>query len=567
MQDTMRIQKFLAVILVMLAGGCASDRPPSGGPADTTPLRVVLSSPAPSEINVSDRTIHLKFNHFFTGRQLLRALAFSPSVGQFDVRVDGRNAEIRFLEPLKSNSTYTLFIDKNLKDFRGRSFSEPFSLAFSTGPSLDAGSIEGSVCNTEYSPAVNALVLAYDASRENKGTLALLESVPDYLTQASAAGAFSFRNLAPGRYRIFAVNDRNGDRRYSGPGEEIGITAASSLPEGTSGVSLMLAGSSSIQGIAASCRSLDSRHIEIRTMVPVSPAVFRDTLPDIREADSGSPLRVTAWYGRNMSMFDDVFILETGRMKAGRLYRAGAPGSKGIEFFGSGAKPSETPLKATVFPENGSDPAFLDMAWPSLGNAVVIRFSIPVDELLVNRAARLEETVSGAALPFSVIPLDPFTCALKPISGFKPGSTYKLALRMETLAPPASKEGARLPVESLFTASLPDDAGTITGSCTAPGPFVIVEARMSGSHSAIYRTRAIRERNGVFRYTFSGLPPGQYRVMAFSPSTQKEPDLWRPHFPGSIEPFMTAEPFALHGSPVNVRARWTTGHIDISITK
>ncbi|NTV98042.1 MAG: hypothetical protein HGA70_02635 [Chlorobiaceae bacterium] len=567
MQGTNRITGFLAILLVMLACGCASDRPPSGGTADTTPLRVLLSSPEPSEINVSSRSIRLKFNHFFTGRQLVKAISFSPSVGPYDLSVEGKNAEIKFLEPLNSNSTYILFIDKNLKDFKGRSFSEPFSIAFSTGPSINGGTIEGNVCTGEYSPAGSALVLAYASGREPGNMADLLKSAPDFRTQTNASGAFSFRNLPPGQYRIFAVNDRNGDMRYSGPVEEVGLTASPTIPDGSAGLSIMLSRSSTVPGIVASCRAIDRNHLEIRTKVPVSPSVFRESLPEIREADSGSPLPVVSWFGKNMSLLDDEFILSTGIMRHGKLYRTAAGASEGIEFYGSGAKPEATPLKAAVFPENGSDPAFLDKAWPSQGNAVVIRFSLPQDEQAVTRAVSLQDAGSGTGLKCSVTTLDPRTFALKPLSGFKPGSTYKVTVAMETIAPPAPKSEKPIAVESLFTASMPDDAGTLTGSCVARGPFIIVEARMAGSRSSIYRTRASRDRSGIFRYTFNGLPPGQYTVMAFVPATEKEPDLWRPRFPGSLEPFRPAEPFSLSLPTVNVRARWVTEHIDISITK
>lgn len=567
MHRTKRILNVLAILFVMLACGCASDRPPSGGPADSSPLRVKLSSPAPSGINVTTDRLQLTFNHYFTARQLVRALSFYPSPGQFDVNVDGRKAEIRFLEPLENNRTYTLFIDKNLKDFRGRSFAEPFSMAFSTGPSINDGTIRGKVYNMDYSPAGNALLLAYGTGRESRETGALLKIAPDYIAQTDASGTFSFRNLAPGSYRIFAVNDRNRDMRYSGPGEEIGLTASSSVPVGSSEVSIMLGWSPALTGFIASCRPLDRQHLEIRTTVPIDPASFRALLPEIRETASGTLVPVISWYGKNRRMPEDEFILTTGPIKPRRSCRIGNTASNGIEFYGSDTKPEAKPPGASVFPENGSDPAYLEKSWPSLGNAVVIRFSVPAEEPAVTRAVTLQQEESAALLAFSVTAIDPCTWALKPLEGFKPGTTYKVTADMDAIAAPSSKKGKQPPVESRFTTSLPEEYGTITGTCVAGGTSVIVEARDTGSQTAIYRTRALRDRNGVFRYTFTALPPGNYTIMAFVPSAEKEPALWRPRQAGAIEPYRPAEPFAVFSSPVNLRARWTAEHIDLSITK
>lgn len=567
MQGTKRIANLLAIILIMLSCGCASDRAPSGGPADTTPLRVVLSSPEPSEINVSPARIRLTFNHFFTGRQLAKAIAFSPSVGKYDLLVDGRKAEIRLFEPLNPNTTYVLFIDKNLKDFRGRSFSEPFSIAFSTGPSINRGTIQGKVYNSDYTTAGNTLLMAYSSGREPSDSKTLLKSSPDFLTQTDDTGTFSFRNIPPGRYRIFAVNDRQRDMRYSGPDEEIALTSSEFTSDGTSGLSLMLGKGPSATGFVVSCRALDRRHIEIRTSGPVSPATFGSRLPEVREQVSGTRVPITSWYGKNRSMLDDEFILATAPMLAGRIYRIGPEGPGGTEFFGSGAKLPEKPLGAAVFPENGTDPAYLSKGVQPLGNAVVIRFTEPVDKPAVTRAAVLQEIQGKSVLPYTLTAIDPYTWALKPLQEMKPGNSYKVRVDLSAIASPLTGKGKLPTVESRFSVSQPEDTGTISGTCISGGTSVIVEARETGSRSAIYRTKAFRDRNGSFSYTFTNLPPGRYTVMAFSPSVDKEPDAWIPRNPGSLHPFTPSEPFTVCPTPVGVRARWTAEHIDLTITK
>ena len=78
----------LLLLLLWLAGGCASDRPPSGGAADTTPLRVISSDPEPSALHVATNTIRLTFNHYVTARQLIKALHFTPSIEGYDIAID-----------------------------------------------------------------------------------------------------------------------------------------------------------------------------------------------------------------------------------------------------------------------------------------------------------------------------------------------------------------------------------------------------------------------------------------------------------------------------------------------
>ncbi len=234
MQSTSRIMKVFLMLLLLLASGCASDRPPSGGPADTTPLKVLFSDPAPSAVNVTSNRIRLTFNHDITVRQLLNALVISPPISDYDLAVDGKSVEISGFKSLEQNKTYIITIDKNLRNYRGNSFQRPYTMAFSTGAVIDNGIISGKVINADYSPASNALLLAFAERPETRNTGSLLQREPDYLIQAEKSGTFSFRNIASGSYRIVAVNDRNSDLRFNPATEERGLCSTALVPAGSS---------------------------------------------------------------------------------------------------------------------------------------------------------------------------------------------------------------------------------------------------------------------------------------------------------------------------------------------
>jgi hypothetical protein len=242
MQSTSRITNVFLILLLSLASGCASDRPPSGGPPDTTPLQVIFSDPAPSAVNVSTNSIRLTFNHDISMRQLLNTVIISPPIGDYDIAVDGKKTEIKGFKPLEQNRTYILTLDKNLRDNRGHTFSSPYTLAFSTGAFIDSGTISGKVINTDYSPATNALILAFAEHPETSGAASLLQREPDYFIQADASGAFSFNHITRGSYRIFAVNDRNHDLRYNPATEEIGLSSTAVIPTGSADLLFRLSG-------------------------------------------------------------------------------------------------------------------------------------------------------------------------------------------------------------------------------------------------------------------------------------------------------------------------------------
>jgi uncharacterized protein (DUF2141 family) len=242
MQSNSPIVTMFLILLLLLSGGCASDRPPSGGPPDTTSLRVTCSDPAPLSVNVSVERISLTFSHEITGRQLLNALIISPPIGDFDMSVNGKKAEINGFKPLEQNKSYIVTLDKKLSDNNGHTLSAPYTMAFSTGAVIDRGTISGKVINTDCSPATNALLLAFREDPQHARAENLLQRKADYCIQAEASGEFSFRHMATGSYRIIAINDRNGDLRYNPSTEEVGLCSATVIPTGSSDLLFRLSG-------------------------------------------------------------------------------------------------------------------------------------------------------------------------------------------------------------------------------------------------------------------------------------------------------------------------------------
>ena len=572
MQNFSRIMNMFFILLLWLTGGCASDRPPTGGPVDTTPLQVVSSNPAPSSVNVSTDRIHLTFSHYISGRQLLNSLVFSPSIGEYDIAVNGKEVDIRVLRPLEKNRTYIITLDKNLKDYRSRSFPGPYTLAFSTGPVIDTGIISGKVINLDFSPAKNALLLAFAEQLKPSEAGNLMTSNPDYLVQANSSGAFSFNNLKPGFYKIFAVDDRNSDLRYSYKKEVAGLTSVSNVKTGSSGLVFRFNGIYSDTDGLVSCIPLEKQWLDITLGRPINITSFNPAKLEIRHAVSQTLIHSLSWFSKNRTLYDREFIIMTDKLEPNQPYlisystNEDKGKSRTITCYGSSQATKIHPLSIIIAPENKSEPAYLDMAWPSLGKVIVVKFSAPVPESALSQAITLSEKFSGTQnnLPFSLIKIDPRTFALKTATGFQPGRSYIVNVDPRTLTGTTDKPEKTKPVLSQFRIAEKKDTGSISGKGHATGKYVVIEAKGAGSTSS-YSTTALCDRYGTFRYAFPELPPGSYTVNAFIPSGSRQPLPYQQWYPGSIEPYKPADPFGFYPDAVKVRAGWTTENIDINI--
>ncbi len=208
----------MAVFLVF--SGCANTLPPSGGPPDETPPRVVKSNPENMTLNFAGEEISLEFNKHMDKAAVMENIFISPRA-ELGYDWSGKELEIELLEPLDANTTYSLTLGTDYTDYFDKNKPEQaFNLIFSTGSKIDSGSIQGMLFDDN--PG-GVYLFAYFLDGINADTLNPAHTKPDYLTQAGTNGKFSFNALKDGSYRIIAVRDMFKDGIYDAGIDGFGV--------------------------------------------------------------------------------------------------------------------------------------------------------------------------------------------------------------------------------------------------------------------------------------------------------------------------------------------------------
>lgn len=210
------------LLILLLLVGCASEQAPSSSGQNEAALRVVSASPEDGSTRLSpDVMITLVFSNPVLPRNLLDAVTIKPQQRHApDVRAgSGNTMLIKPAEPLTTNSTCIMTIDKSVTDIHGRSMAAPYQLAFSTGSTMDSGVIEGKVVDASFSPIANVRLLAFKKPAAGEAIQGGFIDQPDHVAETDKTGAFRFARLAKGGYRIVAFQDRNNDRQFN-PGTE-----------------------------------------------------------------------------------------------------------------------------------------------------------------------------------------------------------------------------------------------------------------------------------------------------------------------------------------------------------
>lgn len=212
------------LILTLLLAGCAKIVTPVGGPKDTTPPKIVKESPANHTTMFNNKSIKITFDEFVVLNNPNQTVIVSPPLKENpELSISGKSVIIKLPDSLKSNTTYSIALSETIKDFTEGNSLPIYTYAFSTGNYIDSFMLSGTLKNAvSLDASKNVYVFLYDQDIDS-----LPMSVrPTYLTKTNVNGNFTFNNVKPGQYKIFALDDINNNLIYDLPNESIAFLSS-----------------------------------------------------------------------------------------------------------------------------------------------------------------------------------------------------------------------------------------------------------------------------------------------------------------------------------------------------
>ena len=205
------------LLLTALVGGgaCASQGDPPGGPPRTTPPAVLRTVPESGKV-VPD--LHgdavVQFDEVIDEMPsrgaaagaisgLAQKIVLSPVGG--DVKVSWHRSSIHVSphEGWQRGRVYHLQVLPGITDLRRNVTKTGTTIVFTTGPAIPAATLIGTV-------------LAWADQRTLPQAVIRAAPLPDtvaYVTLADSGGNFRLPAVPPGRYRVWAIQDENNNRR------------------------------------------------------------------------------------------------------------------------------------------------------------------------------------------------------------------------------------------------------------------------------------------------------------------------------------------------------------------
>lgn len=203
----------IAFIGIMSGTGCANIIPPTGGPKDTIPPKLVSAVPKNGTLNFNGKLITFTFDEYVEVKDKEKNLVINPSPKSTPtVESKLKVVTVKLRDSLQPNTTYTFNFGNAIRDENEGNIIKNFTYVFSTGSYLDSMEFSGKVLIAVTGKADSTLIVVLHRNLDDS---AVAKERPRYVTTVDTNGIFVFHHLKPGTYRVYALEDEGGSKMYT----------------------------------------------------------------------------------------------------------------------------------------------------------------------------------------------------------------------------------------------------------------------------------------------------------------------------------------------------------------
>ena len=218
----------LMLLAAFLLGSCARMGQPDGGWYDETPPRIMGAAPADKGTNVKSQKISIFFDEFIQIENATEKVVVSPpQLETPEIVASGKRIRIELLDSLKPNTTYTIDFSDAITDNNEDNPLGNYTYSFSTGDAIDTLEVSGKVLQAQdLEPVKGILVGLYSDLSDTAFTTKPMLRV----SRTDGSGRFVIKGVAPGTYRVYALQDADGNYLFNQKSEMLAFSQEKIVP-------------------------------------------------------------------------------------------------------------------------------------------------------------------------------------------------------------------------------------------------------------------------------------------------------------------------------------------------
>ena len=190
------------------------------GPARRRLVR--RDSPADKATGVKAKKVTIEFSEFIKLEDAQNKVIVSPpQLEQAEIKASGKRIIVELKDTLKENTTYTIDFSDAITDNNEGNPMGNYTYSFSTGTQIDTFEVAGYVLDaSNLEPVKGILVGLYDDLSDS----VFRQKPMMRVSRSDASGHYVIKGVAPGTYRIYALQDADGDFIFNQRSEMIAFS-------------------------------------------------------------------------------------------------------------------------------------------------------------------------------------------------------------------------------------------------------------------------------------------------------------------------------------------------------
>lgn len=207
------------VLAFLMLVSCAKMGQPDGGWFDETPPKVIGASPADKGVNVKQKKVNIYFDEYIKVDNPTEKVVVSPPQLEVpEIKASGKHIQISLVDSLKPNTTYTIDFSDAISDNNEGNPMGNYTYSFSTGEVIDTMEVSGYVLESENLEPIKGILVGLYADHADSAfkTKPMLR-----VSRTDSRGRFVIKGVAPGSYRIYALQDMDGNYMFSQKSEKL----------------------------------------------------------------------------------------------------------------------------------------------------------------------------------------------------------------------------------------------------------------------------------------------------------------------------------------------------------
>lgn len=210
------------ITLAMAVAACAKMGRPDGGWYDETPPRIVGCAPRDKATGVSTRKITIQFDEYVKMDNPTEKVVVSPPQMETpEIKAAGKRIVVEIRDSLKPNTTYTVDFSDAISDNNEGNPLGNYTYTFATGDHIDTLEVSGRVIDAHNLEPIKGMLVGLHSNLSDT----IFRSQPlERVSRTDSRGVFVIKGVAPGNYRVYALEDADNDYVFNQKSERVAFS-------------------------------------------------------------------------------------------------------------------------------------------------------------------------------------------------------------------------------------------------------------------------------------------------------------------------------------------------------